>query len=382
MTLVVARIVDGQVYCVGDTQLTCANNDKANPFLTGCIKQYVFNGLLVAFAGDVSAFECDIERFRKCWSIEDVVAIATKHAEHYDVLVASSAPSRIVTIKGMLPSETIVGFIGDSAAFEAFQRHFHNPQPEPLLPGQGSMKFMQHPEPLVGEGIYGRIYQAMKDVISDESIASVSGAVITIATHRGSFQYMMYCDVFTDEVIIPESCDAKPIGFGTKEGGGYSVEFSASNELDKPALKPAYYFLQGGFGVVFPERHGKVSAAQYIQADNPCQWALETKKAVGEAVVSAFLTLDHCGIEGEKYLAQNDYPRALACFELRLDSARLGKEDRKKLDRYFCGYYVSRFNSTDQFSAMSELADLVASNPDFEMCATHLKKMQFALSKG
>lgn len=192
---------------------------------------------------------------------------------------------------------------------------------------------------------------------------------------------MMYCDVFTDEVITPEPGEGKTIGFGTTEGGGCAIEFSTCNEHDGLALLPTYYFLQGGFGVVFPSKSNAVSSAQFVRAENPCQWAKSTRALFGEAAISAYLSLDHCGIEGEKYIAEGDYANALICYELRLDSAKKFSESRAKLDRYFSGYYVCLFNTGNQAETLTEIKALAANNPDFENCKHYQNAMENAQTR-
>ncbi len=376
MSLVTAKIVGEHIYCVGDTKITYTNDDKSNPILSGSIKQYIFNNLLVCFAGCVYSFEQDIEKYRNCTSIDDVAEIATSRADEYELLVASCNPCRIIIIKDKSATEVNAGFIGDVGAFESYQKHYHDPKPPLHNPGTGEINIFQLPEPTTNGDHYIQMYKAMKDVATDASIKSVGGAVITTATHKGFFQYMMYCDIYTDEVVISEPGESKPIGFGTKEGGGYAIEFSSCNENKGLALRPAYYFLQGGFGIVFPENVGEVSSARFIRAENPCQWALATRELLGEAVVSGYLSLDHCGIEAEKYIAIGNYAGALECYKLRLDIAKKFTGPRPKLDRYFSGYYVCLFNTGVQAKALSEISDLVENNPDFKNCNRYRDAME------
>lgn len=380
MTLIVAKCVDGLIYCVGDTKITYANNDETNPILNGCLKEYIFNNLLVCFSGSVHSFEQDIEKYRNCRNIDDIVEIASGNASEYDLLVASTKPCRIVTVKDKSPEESAVCYIGDMEAFESYQKYYHNPKPILNDPGRGQINIFQLPEPVVKSDDYVRMYQAFKEVVSESSVPSVNGAIVTTATHKGSFQYMMYCDIFTDEVVVPEPGESRTIGFGTKEGGGYSVEFSTCNERSGLGIKPAYYFLQGGFGILFLDEDNAVSKAHYVKALNPCHWALNTRKIVGEAVISGYLSLDHCGLAAENYIRNNDYVNALECYKLRIDSARKGNEDEKKLDRYFSGYYVCLFNAEDASRAIDEISDLIEKNPGFDNCKRYLAAMQNALT--
>lgn len=385
MSLVTAKIVGRMIYCVGDTKITYAANTQSdadhvkasNPILDGCIKQYIFNGLLICFAGDVQSIEEDIQKYRSCLNVDEVVDIAIRRTDGYDVMVAEASPCRIITIKNREVREVIAGFIGDIDAFEAYQRYYHNPKTASLHQGCGTIHIFQIPEPSEGEPHdYLRMYGAMKEVATDKNISSVGGAIVTVATHKGKFQYMQYCDIFTDEVIIPKPGEPRSIGFGTKEGGGYAVEFSACNENSEVALRPAYFFLQGGFGVVFPEKSNSVSRAQFVKAGNPCQWAIASKAVLGEAVISGYLSLDHCGIEAEKLISKGDYYTALECYRFRLDAAKNGTANRAKLDRYYSGYYVCLFNTNSQMKALSEINELIANNPDFKNCKRYRDIME------
>jgi tetratricopeptide (TPR) repeat protein len=381
MTLVTVKIVGQNIYSVGDTKITYSNGIGSNPILNGSIKQYIFNNLLVCFAGCVYSFEQDIQKYRNCRSLEDVLKIAISNAVDYELLAASCNPCRIIIVKDRIVSDVNAGYIGDAMAFETYQKHYHEPKQQLNPPNTGEISIFRLPEP-IGEGDdYQRMYRAMKEVVSDASVESVNGAVITAAIHKGSFQYMMYCDIFTDEVVVPESGESKTIGFGTKEGGGCAVEFSTCNENHGLSLKPAYYFLQGGFGVVFPEKEDSVSNALLVHAENPCQWALATRDLLGEAVISGYLSIDHCGIEGEKYIAVGDFSRALDCYELKIDSARKFNDPIAKLDRYFFGYYVCLFNSGNQSLAIQEINTLVENNAGLENCKRYRDAMAAALTK-
>ncbi len=374
MSLIVAKAVDGHIYCMGDTKVTYKNEAKSEPILKGCLKQYIFNDLLICFAGCLHSFEEDIESYRGCTKVEEVVAIATRRAIKYEIMVAAPADNHITTIKNRSVSTSIAGFIGDHSGFEAYQMHYHHPQSLIFQPGYGEIRILRIPEPVSDRLDYDRSYMALRSVIHDSGIQSVGGAIVSISTHQGTFQYMMYCDIFTDQVIVPESGQTKLIEFGSGEGGGCALEFSDIRNEDEEAF-PTFYFLQGGIGIVFPSKIGRTSEPTLVRAENPCAWALATREIFNRTAISGYLTLDHCGIEGEKKLAIGNFEGALEGYKLRLDAALRSDFTDPKIDMYLSGYYVSLFNSGFRDLAVSELGKILSTKMGLSRCSRYFELM-------
>ncbi|MDP3797029.1 MAG: hypothetical protein Q8R06_07745 [Polaromonas sp.] len=129
MSLVIAKAHKGKIYIVGDTALTYHNNPGANPFVSGCLKQYRVNErLAVAFAGDTAGFRdacSDIFASTDSSEIIEVARKAQKKGHEFDLLVAEVGNDNITFLKAGVVSEGSSGFIGDSEAFGVFQKHSH-----------------------------------------------------------------------------------------------------------------------------------------------------------------------------------------------------------------------------------------------------------------
>lgn len=171
MSLVTAKIVEEHIFCVGDTKITYATDINSNPILSGCIKQYLFNNLLICFAGSVYAFEQNIEKYRNYTTLGEVIEIAANSAIEYELLAASYNPCRIVIVKNKIVSEVTAGFIGDNDAFKQYQTHYHDPKQQFNAPGSGEINIFQLPEPAVNTEDYTRMYKAMKEVVSGSAAA-------------------------------------------------------------------------------------------------------------------------------------------------------------------------------------------------------------------
>ena len=74
MTLIIARVDGEKLYMLGDTELTFHNRQQANPFVEGCLKQYLVDDhLAVGFAGVREHFEKVLPEFLGCQTGQDIV---------------------------------------------------------------------------------------------------------------------------------------------------------------------------------------------------------------------------------------------------------------------------------------------------------------------
>ena len=190
---------------------------------------------------------------------------------------------------------------------------------------------------------------------------------------------MNYADVTSDPLDIAEfNGTPKPIEFGTAVAGGYSVEFLDNGALGGDGKEVGFYFLQGGFGVVFPRDASGLRRAQVVIAANPAYWALQTMKLLGHGISSSYMTADHCGIAGEQLLQAGRFADALFCYELRKDWKPL--PERPDIhDRYFAAYATAMFNSGNRVGAITMLTDFLEKHTTFRLCREFLQKMQAAL---
>lgn len=278
----------------------------------------------------------------------------------------------------------MVGFIGDSEAFNAFQGYYHNYTQQDGAQnevGRATLQILKIPEPVKENDIYSSMYLALKQVIWDVNIPSVGGVIVPLCTDQGRFQYLVYADVVSDILNIDNfRYEPTPIEFGTAQGGGYSVEFCDDSPYGGEGKNVGLYFLQGGFGVVFPTGENGFRTAELIKAKNPAYWVLETTKRLGHGIWTGYLSEDHCGIAGEELLKEGKEQDALFCYELRKDSKAL-IERPAVYDRYLAGYATAMFNCGMQDEAITILKTHIKTGMTSKRCKDMLGKMQGARGK-
>lgn len=362
MTLIIGRVKDGKVYMLGDTELTFRNQKKANPFVEGCLKQYLINDdLAIGFAGTKEHFEQTLPRLLDCSDSHDVVKIALDvqlSGLNFDLMIGEIGYEKIRFVRNGVVSEAEAGFIGSHEAFDAFQKIYHKNSSETYLQlevGRAQFQILRLPEPITDDEIYSRLFHAFKGVIWDTNVSGVGGVIIPLCTDKGRFRYINYVDITSDSLNIEDFIDEpKKIEFGTAVGGGYSVEFSDDTPYDGQGRNIGFYFLQGGFGIVFPANKNGLRNAELVKAKNPAFWILETAKRFGDGIASGCLSVDHCGIAGEEFLKLEKYQDALFCYQIVKDLRTL--EERPAVcDRYIAGYATAMFNCGKHQEAITML---------------------------
>lgn len=387
MTLIVGRVVDEKIYIFGDSRLTFFNKEPANPFVRGCLKQYIVSdSLAVGFSGVREHFEDSYKQILRCTSSDEIVAVAQSsyiQGKSYDLLVAEVGYDKIKFVKEGQLYEAEAGYVGDSEAFAAFQGNYHargNSQEQAPELGKAHMQMLRIPEPVAeNSDPYHLMYLSLKQTIWNEKVASVGGVIVPLCTDKGSFRYMNYVDIVSDPLEAEDfQEEPKAIEFGTAERGGYAVEFSDDSPHGGQGREIGYYFLQGEFGIFFPENRKGFRDAKLVRAENPAYWVLNTSKILGYGISSGLLTEDHCGIAGEKLLQEEQFEDSLFCYQLREDSETL-KDRPKQRDRYFAGYATAMFNCGQTGKAIRLLRTEVKKNKHNTICSTYLNKMLHAV---
>ncbi len=381
MTLIVGRVSGGKVYILGDTELTFHNKQKVNPFVEGCLKQYlVSDRLAIGFAGVREHFEQVLPALLDCRSGQELVECALNaQAEglNFDLLVGEVGYEKIRFAKNGALSESEAGYLGSAEAFNAFQTYYHDLSGSRLEAetGRASIQVLKLPEPVTDGDTYHRLFASFKNVIWDSEATGVGGLIVSLCTDGGRFRYLHYADVTSDPLRIEDfGEEPKTIEFGTAAGGGYSVEFGDDTPYGGEGRNVGLYFLQGGFGVVFPPNENGFRNAQLVRAKNPAFWVLETSKRLGHGISSMYMSEDHCGMVGEELLQAGRYADALRCYELRKDSKSL--PDRPKVyDRYVAGYATAMFNCGRPFEAIDMLATHLEKHRQSPYCERMMEKM-------
>jgi len=382
MTLIVGRVRNKKVYIFGDTELTFYYKNRTNPFVEGCLKEYIVTeNIAIAFAGVREHFEDVLHQMLKCRESLEIVKIALdtqSRGMDYHLLIGEAGYNGIRVIKDGKLHEVEAGFIGNSEAYSAFQKYYHTVSDSTISEsetGRAAIQFLRLPEPILEDEIYYRMYWSFKQVIRDSGIAGVGGVIVPLCTDGGNFRYMNYADVVSD-ILSPEdfSDEPRPITFGTTAGGGYSVEFCDDIPHGGFGREVGYYFLQGGFGIIFPANEKGFRNAEVVKAKSPAYWVLNTRKRLGHAIASQYLTEDHCGIAGEELLKSHNYVDALFCYELGKSSKSL--KDRPAIrDRYMAGYATALFNSGRKSEAINVLQSEIKENTNNLCCEKILNKM-------
>ncbi len=382
MTLIIGRVRHGKTYLLGETELTFYNQRNANPYVEGCLKQYMINDhLAIGFSGVREHFEQVLLELLSCKNGSEVIQIALAAAAKglkFDLLVGEIGKDKLQVVKDGIFSESQVGYVGDTEAFNGFQRAYHRASSRhgfEVEPNRAQFRMLRLPEPVMEDEIYHNLYQSLKEVILDTRIKGVGGAIIPLCSDNGKFRFLNYGDVTSDQLNIEDFRDKpRPIEFGTASGGGYAFDLCDDTPFGGKGANIGFYILQGEFGVIFPSDRNGFRCAELVKAKNPAYWVLETNKRLGHGIGCGFLTEDHCGAAGEELLKAQKDEDALFCYELKKDSLTL-RERPGVFDRYIAGYATALFNCSKRQEAIAVLRTFISQHSHSRLCIDALSKM-------
>ena len=256
MTLVVANRVSRGIRLVGDSKITDRNAILRGK-LTGALKIVILEPrVCVAFSGGVHRGIDAIRRLHARKTIvlkkrldssdvQDVLSEAA-HDSGVEFLVATVAPKSLMRVRAGEVMSADQLWIGDHDAFEAYQRHFHEPS---------GMAFRAHAESAEEEAFFEQVArsrgrevfqghgldaaeqedfnlvagmsQAMDDVIADPSVSTVDGFPVHVKgdDERG-FRYQSRAAQFGGfPQTLPPGVET-PLRFGKPaSAGGYSYAY-------------------------------------------------------------------------------------------------------------------------------------------------------------
>ena len=230
---------------------------------------------------------------------------------------------------------------------------------------------------MINDGqIYIKMFNAFKRVILNEGAGNVGGVLISLCTDNGKFQYMPYANAMKEPVKGGEFNDTLQVfKFGTAQDGGYTVDFNDDRWCGGLGDNIGYYFLQGGFGIVFLRNDNFLRTAHVLDALTPVHWVLNTTKEFGSGIGSFLLNPNLSGSVGESFLDSERYDDALFCYRLSLDS--INQEDYVKIyDRYIAGYATSIFHLGEKEEAIRVLLQALANKSNLKCCAEMLSAFQ------
>lgn len=345
MSLIIARVVNGNVFMLGDTKLTFENRVTSNPFVDGCLKQYIVsNTLAIAFAGNSAHFCAEISILLSFKKSDEIIAHAInaqKKGADFQLMVTEIGAPHIKTVKGGVLKQSKTGYVGDAVGYSCFQESFHKKSyldqrnfPSNIV----NLRILRIPEPCESEHLYSQLFNSFKCVIWSHDVPTVGGVIVSLCSDNGKFSYMNYADVISDPIKISEyTTSPKAINFGTAESGGYAVEFNENSADGGDGREIGFYFLQGGFGIYFPEDNNRFRYAKVIVAESPAHWNFKTKEIIGTAISSQFITPDHCRIAAEQCISFNNFIDAIKYYEM-ANLAVLETKQIELIDRFYSGY--------------------------------------------
>ena len=260
--------------------------------------------------------------------------------KQYDLIIADLKEAELIFIKDGVLEKQDAGFIGDPTAYNIYQKKYHEFENNPehgkvtltalLLPEQSSTYI---------QDVYKHMYCSLREVCLNNTVRSVGGIIVPLCSNNNKFTYMYYMDSVLNSLDF-QSAQSQPqlITYGSSSDGSCTVEFFGN------AKNPGYYFLQGGFGIVYLKNNFNLFEPKIISAVNPAHWAIETTLLLGEGFKSAFLNVDNCGELGDIFLKKEEYHKAIYCYELKVDDPQLLGDRKKICDRYIAGYATALFN--------------------------------------
>lgn len=198
------------------------------------------------------------------------------------------------------------------------------------------------------------------NAIQDKAFAFPRPIMIVFIKAKNHYGLIYNKKAFPGQPTIPgvdleELCDASPHGGSCRDIG--------------------FYFLQGGFGVIFPPNSNELRRPRIVKAENPAFWVLNTSKEYGHGVASGYMTPDHCGIADESLMQNQNWKDALFCYELGKNAKGL-KERPAVFDRFMSGYSVAMFNTGRQSEAIALLESLLSENTSLPLCGEYLYKLR------
>lgn len=302
MTLVVANRVSRGIRLVGDSTVT-DRNAVLRGQLTGALKIVILEPrVCVAFSGGVHRGIDAIRRLhaRQCITLNqrldpsDVQNLLSEaaHDGGVEFLVATVAPKSLMRVRAgeVTPSDQL--WIGDHDAFEAYQRHFHEPTGmafrahaetpeeeafhEELARSRGRESFQGHgldADQQEDFDLAAGMSQAMDDVIADPSVPTVDGFPIHVkGDDEHGFRYQSRAAQFGGFPQTIRPGVETPLRFGKPaSAGGYGYTYCIPAETGVGAV--GVHFPQARIGALFhpvlgdePIRYRGVDQGEFISA--------------------------------------------------------------------------------------------------------------------
>jgi len=214
LTLVVAQHSGPVVSAVCDTGVI--ENQKQLPFARQCPKLCILeNGVAVGFAGVVALATQYIREFNQSGAI-NFSEIADYFLDcHLDsqrrvdfILLFDKPLPRLVVVRDGERKTGATGWIGDKAAFEAFQKYRSQRHGGPHVSSHEDFNIVTHSNNEANPNNKAfNLLGAMRFVMLDPAVRSAFGFAATVNNLDGEFRFRNYTFVLGDKVpsiILPE----------------------------------------------------------------------------------------------------------------------------------------------------------------------------------
>lgn len=270
MSLIVAKIIRGSVRILSDTKLGHNSGLRLGP-LQGTLKSIIVNSkLCVSFSGNSIALNVirQIDRNTE-YSVKNLDAILSLlYASHceggrnkdYLVALAGPPPSLHRISNGNVEKDILNAWIGDQAAFEAYQACYHS-----LSQNKFAQEHSDETSPLE---TYGRMSDAFRAVIADPQISSVDHFLLTATSFSSAMSGFHFLPSMVGFDFLPVNTSGeisliRPSG--TAEGG-YNYTILVPSVVGIGIV--GVYILQNQLGVLFyPMRFDEAKLYKNTQID-------------------------------------------------------------------------------------------------------------------
>jgi hypothetical protein len=295
MTLVLARIVQGAIFLVGDTKLILERTKEKVSTTRGVLKtKVVSDGLAVSFAGNQYIADNALQSLHKADNVDGVLDHllkahrSTRNEDSADFIVSSLEPLPVLySVKDGTVVRSDVAWIGSGEGFRLFRAYeLGEREIKPKSLGGAWLRIVQlaagSEEPPPGIETYTRMLSSMNEVVDDEELPDVGGFAIPLIGWNGKFSYMGYADVRTHPLQFEPGVGVVP--FGTAEEGGYALDVVPFG--DNRGVSS--YFVQGDFGILYRDADGGWPKAQLVPRVSPITFMQEGSKLAGTAITTYY----------------------------------------------------------------------------------------------
>jgi hypothetical protein len=247
MTLVVARIVEDNIFIESDSKVTDERLVRDNP-LCGLLKTFILHPFVsVSFAGNISFAECALKKFFE-QKINDINILLTmlrdiniESGNSTDFLVATiigKVPQLFKVSDGAVENNIVNAWIGDIDGFKVYQREYHS------APENSETK--------------DKMKLAFKAVIDSTELNTIGDFHIsTSLDYRIEPSHPVFLhelkiniDITESQLIkIEEKGRPKSVPLGSREGGSHGISYLSTASPDFHGV--AIHYTHGEFGLLF-----------------------------------------------------------------------------------------------------------------------------------